>query len=310
MPTLQEIRNEIQVCPVLSAADHIRRKYLKALRDLTGRPTLLFASCFTVKDAPGDALMINTGDIQSFMSALIGVKGPVLDVILHTSGGVAEATEQIVSYLRAKFSDLRVIVPQNAMSAGTIFACAANRIVMGKHSALGPIDPQLLIRHNGGVYSVAAHSLLAEFQLAQASINTPNTNPLLWINKVNMYHPGQLIECQKAINLSKTLVKDWLQRYMFGGMPDAQQRAGAVADWLGEHNNFLTHGRPIGIEQARAHGLVVDALEEDQAFQEAVLSVFHATVATFLVTPCVKMVENDAGRGAFILVEPASGPRS
>ena len=252
--------------------------------------------------------MINPGDIQAFMSALCGVGGKTLDIILHTPGGIAEATEQIVSYLRSKFDDIRVFVPQNAMSAGTIFACGANRIVMGKHSAIGPIDPQVLIRHNGGVFSVAAQSLLDEFALAQTSINTQGTNPLLWINKINMYHPGQLIECRKAINLSKSLVREWLKRYMFAGLPDGEAKANAIADWLADHNNFLTHGRSIGIDLARSHGLVVDALEADQKLQEAVLSVFHATVGTFMTTPCVKIVENHLGRGAFTMMEAVPQP--
>jgi ClpP class serine protease len=32
------------------------------------------------------------------------------------------------------------------MSAATMVACAANQIVMGKHSFLGPIDPQLILQ--------------------------------------------------------------------------------------------------------------------------------------------------------------------
>ena len=65
-----------------------------------------------------------------------------LDLVLHTTGGSPAAAEAIVNYLRAKFgNDIRVIVPQLAMSAGTMIACSAKQIIMGKQSSLGPIDP-------------------------------------------------------------------------------------------------------------------------------------------------------------------------
>lgn len=65
-----------------------------------------------------------------------------LDLVLHTPGDSPAAAEAIVNCLRAKFgNDIRVIVPQLAMSAGTMIACSAKQIIMGKQSSLGPIDP-------------------------------------------------------------------------------------------------------------------------------------------------------------------------
>jgi ClpP class serine protease len=66
-----------------------------------------------------------------------------LDLILHTPGGDMAATESLVDYLRQMFGkDIRAIVPQIAMSGGTMIALAWKEILMGKHSNLGPIDPQ------------------------------------------------------------------------------------------------------------------------------------------------------------------------
>lgn len=48
----------------------------------------------------------------------------------------------------------------------------------------------------------------------------------------------------------------------------------------------------------------VTPLEQDQDFQELVLSTFHATMVTFGITNCVKMVENHNGRGIFLQAEP------
>lgn len=58
---------------------------------------------------------------------------------LQTLGDPAESAEAIVSYLRARFSHILVIVPQLAMSAATMIACAADEIVLGKHNVSRPM---------------------------------------------------------------------------------------------------------------------------------------------------------------------------
>ncbi len=79
--------------------------------------------------------------MQGFMEVIRGLPGDGLDLVLHSPGGSAEATEGLVTYIRSKYDNVRVIVPHLAMSAATMLACSANRILMGKHSYLGPIDP-------------------------------------------------------------------------------------------------------------------------------------------------------------------------
>ena len=49
----------------------------------------------------------------------------------------------MVATLRSNYGDVTVIVPDRAMSAGTIFALSADRIMMDYFSCLGPIDPQI-----------------------------------------------------------------------------------------------------------------------------------------------------------------------
>ncbi|MBX4308663.1 ATP-dependent Clp protease proteolytic subunit, partial [Mycobacterium tuberculosis] len=66
-----------------------------------------------------------------------------LDLIIHTPGGDSQATIALVDYLRSMFGkNIRAIIPQLAMSAGTMIACSCFEIIMGKQSSLGPIDPQ------------------------------------------------------------------------------------------------------------------------------------------------------------------------
>jgi hypothetical protein len=237
------------------------------------------------------------------MSAFSGLKSRQLDIILHSPGGSLDAAEQLVNYIRAKYEHVRAIIPSNAMSAATMLACACDEIIMGKHSAIGPIDPQITFPTPSGHFTAPAQSILDDFEKAKIEVaKDPRTAPL-WLTKVNSYPPGFLKMCSNTIELSKEKVAEWLQKYMLRKDPAAKTKAESIAAWLGDANHHKTHGRPINIELAQEKGLIVRPLEENQDFQEKVLSVFHATVATFEFSDCIKFVENHTGKGSFLQVK-------
>src|SRR3990172_558899 len=145
VPARVDIQKEILVLRS-TAQDLVRRRFLKQLREHTKRDTIVYASDFLSLKAPKLAqgvVSITSQDIQGFMAALHGLKGTELDLILHSPGGSLEAADQVVQYLRSKYKHLRAIIPQNAMSAATMIACACDEIIMGKQSAIGPTDPQI-----------------------------------------------------------------------------------------------------------------------------------------------------------------------
>lgn len=312
MPSRNEVQEEI-LKRKMAAQDEVRRSYIRKLSELTGRDTVLYASAFSAVKSPqipGIVYSITGEDIQGFMTALHGLKGDSLDLILHSPGGSMEAVDQIVQYLRAKYQHVRAIVPQNAMSAATMIACACDSIVMGKHSALGPIDPQVTVPTATGLFTAPAQTILDEFDQAKAEIKADQHTIPLWVSKIQAYPPGFLQICQTTLALAKEKVAQWLAQHMFCDDDQAQNKGQAIAEWLGNAKEHKTHGRPIGIQQARDHGLKVECLEDDQQFQEAVLSVFYATLVTFQVTNCVKMVENQNGVGVYtqIQIEAMSVP--
>ncbi|MCX5644235.1 MAG: serine protease [Phycisphaerae bacterium] len=219
-------------------------------------------------------------------------------VILHSPVGSAEAAEALVQYLRSKFAHIRVIVPQSAMSAATMMACAADAILMGKHSFLGPIDPQLFINTSLGGRMVAAQAILEQFNRAKSECTQPE-NMGAWLPMLSQYGPDLLVTCKNACDLSRDLVQGWLEKYMFSAYLDRVDKAARIAEWLSTHSNFKSHGRHIGRTEARSRGLNIEDLETNQTVQDAVLSVFHATTHTFSMTGAVKIIENQLGK-AFI----------
>lgn len=288
------------------AFDLVRRKYLSQLQHQTGRNTILYATRWTqdTTNIPPSMLMITLEDIQGLMEVMHGMAGGDLDIILHSPGGSPEATEAVVSYLRSKFANIRVIIPQFAKSAATMLACSADKIVMGKHSFIGPIDPQLVISTPMGQQMMPAQAILDQFDKAKIECTDPG-KMAAWMPMLGQYGPSLLTVCDNVIKLSKNLVQAWLSQYMFKGLPtdEAQKKAEDIAAWLGSHNEFMSHNRNIPRETARDKGLFIDDLEADQNFQDCVLSVFHATTITFGSTGAAKIIENHMGKSYVNVVQ-------
>ena len=287
-----------------SGQDIVRRECLGELAAYTGRDTILYAVPFNLAmpGIPSNVTSVTLDDVPGFMTCLNGLSGNSLDLILHSPGGSLEAAEQLVQYLRAKYGHIRAIVPQNAMSAATMIACACDEIILGKQSAIGPIDPQIALPRQGGVaVPVPAHSILADFEKAKKEIANDKNAAVVWMPKIMELPHGILDLCQETIDLAKSKVADWINDYMYKGQSNAPGQV--IANWLGNFTEHKTHGRPINYTLAQNKGLKVRLLEDDQVLQDWVLSVYHATLATFEITPYIKIIENHNGQGAYTAIQ-------
>lgn len=233
------------------------------------------------------------------MEVIHGLSGSELDLILHTPGGSLEVAEAFVAYLRSKFKHIRIIVPLMAMSAGTMIACSGDKIVLGKHSFLGPTDPQILLQTETGLRMVSAQSILDQFDHAQKECNNlKNLNS--WVPMIRQYGPDLLDHSEKALEMSRELVENWLSKYM---LKTDDKTAKNIAKWLSNNKLFKTHSRRISREQLEKNGLKIQRLEDNQKEQDLFLSVFHATTHTFTGSGAIKIIENHLGR-AFIKAAP------
>ena len=310
MPNWRNILSEIQVAG--STHDVIRRKYLQNLHEVTGRNVIVYYSGWLQKPefARRGGMEINDADKNGFMAAIHEVdrtKG--LDLLLHTPGGDAAATESLVDYLRSMFeTDIRAVVPQIALSAGTMVALACKEIVMGKHSSLGPVDPQIA--------GVPAHGIIEEFRRALQEVAANPACIPLWQPIIAKYSPTLIGECEKAIEWSNQMVEEWLLSGMFADEKekdpkDAKGKVERIIETLGDHALTKSHARHISLKQARDAGIKVVALEDDDDLQEAVLTVHHACIQTLSGTGATKIIENHKGVAYMQVVQQqiiAAGP--
>jgi hypothetical protein len=285
----QELAQEVGA--VGSPFDVVRRRYLLQLHEHTKRNVIVYAM------RPQHASIV-TDDIQGFMAALHELEGDELDLIIHSPGGSSEAAEQIVNYLRVKFRYIRVIVPLYAMSAATMIACAADEILMGRQSAIGPVDPQFM----GPNGSMPAHAIIDEFDTALAQIKEDPKAAVFWVPKLSALQHGHYSQAKMVLARAATLCGDWLRRFM----KLEEQKAEQIAKWLASSKHG-SHGKPISATDALAVGLNVKLMEDDQTLQDLVLAVSHCTLLTLEGTICYKFVENHLGKGYFQLMQ--QGPQ-
>lgn len=279
-----------------SASDIIRRKHLASLAHHTKRNVIIYYSGWLQKSELARHnqydFSLNDTDKNGFMATIYKMdRSRGLDLLLHTPGGDMGATESLVDYLRAMFgTDIRAIVPQIAMSAGTMIALSCKEIIMGKHSSLGPIDPQI-----GGV---PAHAVKEEFDRAVREVTATPHIASVWQVVLSKYGPAMIAESAKVIGWADQMVRQWLSTGMFAGDPQATQKIDKVVQELGDHSITLSHSRHISLQAAQSVGLAISALEADPILQDLVLSVQHAAITTFNNTPAIKIIENDRGSAA------------
>lgn len=235
------------------AARYQRQAFITEIQTHTGRRLICYVA------GPGAAL--DRDDTLGFVDLLHNViAGESLDLLLHTGGGDIDATEKIVKMLRSTVGegDLRVIIPDYAKSAGTLLALAADQIVMGDSSELGPIDPQIPLSDDRG--NVIQHSVLSYLDAYDELYEALQTKPddiasQIMIRKLD---PATVKLFRAVRDRSRILAEDHLKLGMF-------RKAGGnftkIAADLIDTDQWLTHGQVIARQDAEQLGLNVDYLD-------------------------------------------------
>ncbi len=291
---LREIQKEKDDQGGDSAPDKVRRKYLTLLHKHTGRNVICYYSGFLSKPKL-EGIDINDEDKLAFMDCVGGIDRSLgLDLFIHTPGGNGAATASLVDYLRRMFSlDIRAIVPQIAMSAGTLIACSCKEIIMGKHSNIGPVDPQ--------IYGFPANAVIEEVRTAYAEIQKDPGKAQLWHSVLSRYTPGFVQQCYWAMDQSRDFAETFLKTNMFSALPDAERDAisSEIARKLTDLSKNKSHDKHIHIDECKDIGLRIVDLETDKSLQDLVLTVHHCYMYALANTPVFKMVENHVGRRFF-----------
>lgn len=175
-----------------------------------------------------------------------------LAVVLSTGGGIVEIVERMVLTLRHHYNEVSFIIPDVAMSAGTVFALSGDKIMMSYFSCLGPVDPQ--IEREGKLVPALSYLVQYDRLVAKSAQGQMTTAEFAMLQKFDM---AELHNFEQARALTVSLLMKWLASYKFKNWtvtetrqavvtPQMREaRAKEVAEKLNDQNSWFTHGRPI-----------------------------------------------------------------
>lgn len=301
MPNWIEVSRAIENTP--DPLKMLRKKYLSTMYKYTERNVIAYYSSFLQKPSLAQ-VGIDDNDKNAFMQVVYGLdRNKGLDLILHTPGGDLAATESLVFYLKQMFGrNIRVFIPQIAMSAGTMIALSSKEIIMGKHSNLGPIDPQY-----GGI---SCAGILDEFKEALTAVKTEPSAAQIWRLIIEKYHPTFIGDCKNAIKWSEDIVKNWLMDNMFHKTTKKAEKADKIVSFLSSHSETYSHSRHIHIDDLVQLGLKIKPLEtldtreidDCKDLQDCVLTLHHIYMQTLANSNSIKVVENQNVNGMMLTI--------
>ncbi|MDQ7841185.1 MAG: serine dehydrogenasease [bacterium] len=216
-----------------------------------------------------------------------------LVVVLETAGGYIEVAERIANTLRRHYQYVDFIIPNAAMSAGTVLAMSGDAIHMDYYSVLGPIDPQ--IERPGSPGFVPALGYLIQFErlVEKSNRGTLTTAELAYL--VQRFDPGELYLFEQERELSISLLKEWLVKYKFKNWSITQtqqksvtpemkmDRAAEIALRLNNTERWHSHSRGIPMEVLRRDlKLQIEDFGESEPLNKAVRE-YHKLLTDYMM---------------------------
>lgn len=226
-PRTTELPSQSPLFWVSQKDRYLRQILIRDIQAVTHRTLLVY---FGNRYEPSD---IDQRDIALMKELCTDIDGSPVDLMLETSGGMTDATEGLVSLIQELAPDLRVIVPNAAKSNGTLLCLAAQSIVMGATSELGPIEPSV-----GGVPCTI---------LAEEDVKRDN----FALHKFAVY----------SLQQSRSLAKELLSNGMMKGKDEATIERAVKA--LSGRDVYFSHGSVINHREAKDLGLNIEYLPPD-----------------------------------------------
>ena len=217
---------------------------------------------FITSDRQGMETQIALDCIDTFVDLLDQI-GPTkrISLILHTNGGQTLAAWRIVNLIRMFCDELEVLIPIKALSAGTLISIGADRVIMTKQAALGPIDPSVnnplnpLVNIGGqpNLVPVSVESVRGYLDAARKELGLQSEKQLtsVLVNLTNFIHPlvlGEIFRSREQIR--------FLAEKLLRGQVSDQQKIRTIIDFLCADSG--SHDYTINRREAAELGLGID----------------------------------------------------
>lgn len=200
--------------------------------------------------------------------------------ILETNGGYIEVVQRIADILRRHFEVIDFLVPDHALSAGTVLVMSGDAIWMDYYSVLGPIDPQLPDK-KGGMLPALGYLKQYERFIRKSERKALTTAEVAFL--LEKFDPAELYKFERVRELSVSLLKEWLVKYKFKNWKKTQtrnlavsekmkkNRAERIARMLQDTDRWNSHGRGISMAVLQnTIQLQIDDFGQDPTLNECI----------------------------------------
>ena len=252
-------------------------------------PIIIYASNFLNPALSKQDSSIGLDDVVGFSEAAASLdSGEEVDVLLHSPGGTAEATERIVEILRNRFNKINFLIPHSAYSAATMLALSGNKIIMHPNATLGPIDPQF--------DGIPARAIINGFENAKKDLKDQGATVLpAYIPLLEKYSLHLFERCKDSEKLAKKLVSEWLKKYMFSDEKNITRKIKKIVNYFSDYEEHFSHSRPLLFSKIDFLGLKIE--RSDMALSNLLWEAFILLSGSFDITPSfVKLYETSNGK--------------
>lgn len=216
---------------------------------------------YVTGDRRGLETQISNEVIDIFVQHLDGIQATrKISLLLYTNGGNTSTAWRLVNLLQIFCDELEVIVISKALSAGTLISLGANKIVMTKQAALGPIDPSLnhvlnpippQLAHVGPV-PVSVEAVKGYLDAAEEfGINGEAQRAQVLVDLANKVHPLVLGQIFRTSSQIRFLARKLLERQVSDG-----SKIDKIIDFLCAESG--SHDYTINRREAKDLGLNIE----------------------------------------------------
>jgi Serine dehydrogenase proteinase len=234
------------------------RKKLFAIVEKQRRSKVI---AYVTGDRRGLETQISNEVIDLFVEHLDSIQATTkISLLLYTNGGNTSTAWRLVNLLQIFCEELEVIIISKALSAGTLISLGANKIVMTKQAALGPIDPSLnhvlnpippQLAHVGPV-PVSVEAVKGYLDAAvEFGIQGETQKTQILVDLANKVHPlvlGQIFRTSSQIR--------FLAKKLLGRQVADSSKADKIIDFLCAESG--SHDYTINRREAKNLGLNIE----------------------------------------------------
>lgn len=208
-----------------------------------------------------------------------------IDLFLHTNGGDGVVPWRLITLLREFASELCLLVPHRAFSAGTLTALGVDKVVMHPMGMLGPIDPTVTGPFNppnpaqpNTYHGISVEDVSAYIHLIKEDVGITHEDELVQAFNIlaEKVHPLALGNVKRSSSQSRMMAEKLLLRR--SSKLDAHT-VGEITEKLG--SRLYYHGHPINREEARTD-LALDFVEDATPAVEAAMWDLYADYAELM----------------------------